>query len=147
MKKLILALLATTVFWRVNAADSMWLTDLPAAQAQAKAENKLVLMDFTGSDWCPGCIELKKKVFDTKQFQAYAAKKLVLVEVDFPDKKPQPAALKKANDNLSRKFDVDGYPTQIVLDSNGKEIARKTGYEGESTGKYIDWLEKSAAKR
>lgn len=104
-------------------------------------------MDFTGSDWCPGCIELKKKIFDTRQFQAYAAKKLVLVEVDFPDKKPQPAALKKANDNLSKKFEVDGYPTQIVLDSNGKEIARKTGYEGESTEKYIDWLEKSAAKR
>lgn len=145
MKQLLLAILLAGALCQAKAADATWLTDLPAAQAQARAENKLVLMDFTGSDWCPGCIELKKKVFDTRQFQDYAAKKLVLVVVDFPDKKPQPAALKKANDSLSRKFDVDGYPTQIVLDSNGKEISRKTGYEGESAEKYIDWLEKNAA--
>lgn len=130
-----------------NAADSdsAWLTDLPAAQALAKAEHKVVLMDFTGSDWCPGCIELKKKVFDTKEFQTYAAQKLVLVLVDFPDKKHLPAALKKANDDLSARFNVDGFPTQVLLNPNGKEIARQTGYDGQSPREYIAWLEKNGA--
>ncbi|HIX20459.1 MAG TPA: thioredoxin family protein, partial [Candidatus Akkermansia intestinigallinarum] len=33
-----------------------WLTDLEAAKKQAAAENKAILVDFTGSDWCGYCI-------------------------------------------------------------------------------------------
>ena len=87
MKKILITLLAATVFWQVNAAESTWLTDLPKAEAQAKADNKIILMDFTGSDWCGWCIKFKKEVLDTKEFQDYAAKNVVLVEVDFPNKK------------------------------------------------------------
>src|ERR1017187_4674306 len=95
MKKILIAMLAATVLWRVNAADSAWLTDLPAARAQAKSENKIVLLDFTGSDWCSWCIKFKKEVLDTKAFQDYAAKHVVLVELDYPRKTAQPDALKK----------------------------------------------------
>ena len=80
MTKLLIAMLAATVLWLVNAAESTWLTDLPKAQAQAKAENKIVLMDFTGSDWCGWCIKFHKEVLDTPEFQAYAAKNVELVE-------------------------------------------------------------------
>jgi protein disulfide-isomerase len=128
MKKLLLAMLAATVFWQVNAAESTWLTDLPAAQAQAKSENKLVLMDFTGSDWCGWCIKFKKEVLDTPEFQAYAAKNVVLVEVDFPNKKSQSADLKSANAGLKDKYRIEGYPTLVVLNQNGKEIGRQVGY-------------------
>ncbi len=147
MKKIICAVLAATALWRVNAADSAWLTDLPKAEAQAKAENKIVLMDFSGSDWCPGCIELKKKVLDSKEFLAYAAKNVVLVDVDFPDKKPQPDDLKKANVELRDKFKVDGYPTLVVLDASGKEIGRQDGYEGTGAKEFIAALEKFKAAK
>jgi protein disulfide-isomerase len=145
MKKFIVGFLAAAVIWRADAADSVWLTDLPKAEAQARAEKKLVLMDFTGSDWCPGCIDLRKKVFETKKFQTYAATNLVLVVVDFPDKKPQTAELKKANADLHDKFKVEGFPTLVVLDENGKELGRNEGYEADTPKSFIAALEKMKA--
>ena len=78
-----------------------WSTDLPKAMEQAKAEKKAVLLDFTGSDWCPPCKELHKKVLVSKEFEDYAETKLVLVVVDFPKSKPQSDELKKANEALA----------------------------------------------
>jgi len=141
MKTILITLLAATAFWQVNAAESTWLTDLPKAQAQAKAENKIVLMDFTGSDWCGWCIKFKKEVLDTPEFQDYAAKNVVLVEVDFPNKKPQSADLKKANDALKTKYQIQGYPTLVVLDKDGKEIGRQVGYSKGGPKAFIAKLE------
>lgn len=134
-------MLAATVLWQVNAAESTWLTDLPKAQAQAKTENKIVLMDFTGSDWCPWCIKFKKEVLDTPEFQDYATKNVVLVEVDFPSKKTQPDELKKANEALKTKYDIDGFPTLVVLDKDGKEIGRQVGYSEGGPKTFIAKLE------
>jgi len=145
MKKLLLAVLAATVFWQVNAAESKWLTDLPAAQAQAKSENKIVLMDFTGSDWCPWCIKFKKEVLDTDTFQDYAAKNVVQVELDYPNKKKQSAELKKANADLKEKYKIDGFPTLVVLDSEGKEIGRQVGYAEGGPKAFIAKLEQFKA--
>jgi protein disulfide-isomerase len=128
MKKILIVLLAATVFWQVNAAESIWLTDLPKAQAQAKAENKIVLLDFTGSDWCGWCIKFKKETLDTAEFQAYAATNVVLVELDYPHKKVQSDDLKKANAALQDQYKIEGFPTLIVLDKNGQEIGRQVGY-------------------
>jgi len=132
MKRIFITALAVATFWQVKAADATWLTDLPTAQAQARTESKLVLMDFNGSDWCPDCIALKKRVLDTKRFQAYAITNLVLVDVDFPDKKPQSSDLKRANDALKSKYQVEGLPALIVLDSGGKEVGRLSSSEEES---------------
>ena len=141
MKKLLITLLAATVLWQVNAAESIWLTDLPKAQAQAKSENKIVLMDFTGSDWCHWCIKFRKEVLDTDEFKAYAAKNVVLVEVDFPSKKQQSDGLKKANAALGKQYKVDGYPTLVVLDKDGKEIGRQVGYAEGGPAAFIKKLE------
>src|SRR5258706_11296890 len=105
-----------------------WLTDLPKAQAKAKAEKKMVLMDFTGSDWCGWCKKFDKDVLSTPEFQEYAKKNLVLVEVDFPSKKPQSAETKKANAALKSKYEVQGFPTFVVLGSDGNEVGRQRGY-------------------
>ena len=141
MKKILFALLTIATLARANAAD-VWLTDLPKAEAQAKAENKIVLMDFTGSDWCPWCIKFKKEVLDDKTFLDYAAKNVVLVEVDFPHSKPQAADLKKANAALNDTFKVEGYPTLVVLDKDGKEIGRQEGYASGGPKAFIAKLEK-----
>jgi protein disulfide-isomerase len=141
MKKILLTLLASTLLWQANAAESTWLTDLPKAQAQAKSENKIVLMDFTGSDWCGWCIKFKKEVLDTPEFQDYAAKNVVLVELDYPNKKPQTDELKKANAALKDQYKISGYPTLVVLDQNGKEIGRQVGYAEGGPKAFIAKLE------
>lgn len=105
-----------------------WGTDLPAALNWARSENKCVLMDFTGSDWCPWCIKLDQEVFSSPQFATFANAKLLLVRVDFPHNSPQSEDLRQANNALARRFDVDGYPTCILLDSSGRELGRMVGY-------------------
>jgi protein disulfide-isomerase len=142
MKKLITALLSMVVLYQVTAAEGEWLTDFAKAKEKAKAENKMILMDFTGSDWCPPCKALHKNVLTSAEFVEYAKKNLVLVEVDFPNKKPQSSELKKANSELAKKFGIEAYPTIIVLNSSGKELSKKAGYGGE---KAIDFIAKIEA--
>ena len=146
MKKILLAMLAATIYWQVNAAENTWLTDLPKAQAQAKSENKIVLLDFTGSDWCGWCIKFHKEVLDTPEFQTYAAKNVVLVELDFPHKKIQADDLKKANAALQTQYDVHSFPTLVVLDKNGKQIGHQVGYTAGGPKAFIAKLEKFRAK-
>jgi protein disulfide-isomerase len=145
MKKFAIGLLAALALAGVNAAASEWLTDLPKAQAKAKEEKKMVLLDFTGSDWCGWCIKLHKEVFSTPEFAEYAKKNLVLVEVDFPNKKKQSAELKKANDALQKKYSIEGYPTIIVLNGEGKKIG-KLGYMPGGPKAFIAELEKVKPK-
>lgn len=138
MKKIIALMIACCALLQVRAAEIAWTTDVPAALAKAKAENKTVLLDFTGSDWCSWCIKFKKEAIDTPEFQDYAAKNLILVELDFPRKKPQSAELKEANKALGEKYNVSGYPTFVFLDKSGKEIGRQEGYEPGGAKGFID---------
>lgn len=124
-----------------------WGTDLPAALSEAKNDGKLVLLDFTGSDWCPPCMMLHDKVLSTQPFVDYAKNKLVLVELDFPSGKKQAPALAKANDALKKRFKIEGFPTLIVLDSNGKELAREVGLAHQNPAEIIAWLDKFKAEQ
>lgn len=142
MKKLALLLATMFAAFQLHAAEAGWLTDLPKAQAQAKAEKKLVLLDFTGSDWCPPCKNLHKTVLTSPEFTAFAKDNLVLVELDFPRSKPQSAELKAANRKLSEKFNIEGYPTVIVLDASGKEVFKEVGYGGTPAKDYVAKLAK-----
>lgn len=120
------------------AAEPVWLTDLDEGIKVAKAEKKAILVDFTGSDWCGWCIRLKKEVFDQKEF-AVATKDFVLVELDYPQKKKQPAEEKAKNKALAEKFGIEGYPTILLLDANGEPFAQ-TGYEAGGPIKYLAHL-------
>src|SRR5690349_19143489 len=104
MKRLIatLLLLAFTVGLRAETGE--WLTDFSVAKKKAREENKPVLILFTGSDWCPYCMKWEKEVFSQPEFKEYAQKNLVLLLVDFPDKKPLPKAQARANDALQQKY-------------------------------------------
>jgi thioredoxin-related protein len=141
MKKTILTLCAVLALAQVKAAELDWQTDLPKAQAQAKTEKKLVMLDFTGSDWCGWCIKLNKEVFSQPAFAEYAKKNLVAVEVDFPNKKKLSAAQKQANDALAKKYEIKGYPTIIVLNSDGKKVG-ELGYQAGGPKAFIAELEK-----
>ena len=113
-----------------------WGDDYNKALSQAKTEKKLVVLDFTGSDWCGWCIKLNKEVFSQKEFKDYAKDNLVLVEVDFPNSKPQSAALKAQNQKLQKQFKIEGYPTIVVLNAEGKQVGQ-LGYEQGGPGPFI----------
>ena len=136
MKLLLTVFLSMALISPALAAELQWLTDLPAAVRQASAENKAILVNFTGSDWCGWCIKLKKEVFDKPAFAAFARDNLVLVEVDFPRAKKLPEDLRKANDDLAGQFAVQGFPTIFILDSQGRRLAR-AGYMPGGPENYI----------
>src|SRR5439155_1188246 len=140
MKKIAIGLFACLALMQVGAEELNWLTDLPKAQAQAKKENKLVMLDFTGSDWCGWCIKLNKEVFSKSEFADYAKKNLVLVEVDFPHGKKQTEEQKKANQKLFEKYKIEGYPTIIVLNGEGTQVG-ELGYMSNPTP-FIEELDK-----
>jgi thioredoxin-related protein len=146
MKKIALCLVTAWVVWQVNGAEGDWLTDLSKAQTRAKSEKKMVLVDFNGSDWCPPCKALRKNVLSSAEFLEYAKKNLVLVDVDFPKHTQQPEELKKANEGLSKKFSIEGFPTVVVLNSEGKELTKKVGYDGQTAKEFIAELEKLKSK-
>lgn len=108
-------------------ANGEWTTDFKAATAAAKATGRPILIDFTGSDWCGWCIKLHHEVFDQPAFQQWAAGHVVLLELDFPKHKQLAAAVAKQNNDLAQKYRVDGFPTIVVIDANGRELGR-TGY-------------------
>lgn len=131
MKTSVHLLVAVFLFLGATCAFSQekgWTDDYTKAAEQAKAENKAILLDFTGSDWCGWCMKMKKETLDTPQFTDYAQKNLVLVTVDFPHKTPQTPAVKQQNGQLDAKYRADGFPTYILIDKFGRELWRQTGY-------------------
>ncbi len=141
MKKILVSLCAGLALMKAGAEELQWLTDVPKAVEKAKSENKLVMLDFTGSDWCGWCIKLHKEVFSQPEFADYAKKNLVLVEVDFPRRKDQSAELKKANQALQEKYKIEGYPTLILLNKDGKQVGQ-LGYMPGGPKPFVTELDK-----
>ncbi len=133
------ALLASTSFAK---ADSGWLTNYKESLEAAAKDNRPILVDFTGSDWCSWCVKLDKDIFSKDEFQSFAKENLVLLELDFPNSKPQSADIKAQNAELQKKFGVNGFPTLVLLDSKGKEIARNEGYLQGGPQALISWIQK-----
>ena len=115
---------------QVTPSKAGWITSYEQGQQEAKANNKLVLLDFTGSDWCGWCKLLDKEVFSKPQFKEYASKNLVLVEVDFPKMKYVSAATRAQNERLAIKYQIQAFPTIIVLNGDGKVVGALGYLEG-----------------
>jgi len=105
-----------------GAVPGEWTMDFDAARKVA-AEKKLPLfLNFTGSDWCMWCKHMEKEVFSKPEWQDYAKNSLMLVWIDFPqDKSLVPEKYQKRNQQLAELFQVQGYPSYIILDDNGKD--------------------------
>lgn len=125
-----LALLLCTSVLALAGGKAGWEDDYEKGLAQAKSESKLVLLDFTGSDWCGWCIKLDKEVFSEKAFKDYARENLVLLEVDFPHAKHQSKKLKEQNEKLSKEYGIEGYPTIVILNAEGKKVGQLGYMEG-----------------
>lgn len=116
-----------------------WGTDYEQALEQARQENRYVLMDFTGSDWCGWCIKLDREVFSKQAFKDFAEENLVLVEVDFPRRRKPPQSVREQNDKLKKEFGIRGFPTIIMLNPDGRKIAQ-TGYKAGGPEAYVEHL-------
>jgi protein disulfide-isomerase len=123
-------------------AQSDWLHDYSKAQEEAKANHKLLLLNFTGSDWCGWCIKFDKEILSQPQFKNYAHDNLVLVELDFPRRKSQPTEVKKQNVQLAQQYEVLGFPTIVVLNSNGQKVWQFDGYFPGGPEAFIAQLQK-----
>jgi protein disulfide-isomerase len=119
--------------------DLIWITNLEEGIAKAKAENKTVLVNFTGSDWCGWCIKLKDEVFSKKEFGDYAGSSLVLVELDFPQRKAQSEEIKTYNRKVLERYGVQGFPTLILINGEGTQLG-KTGYQPGGPSAYVEHL-------
>tara|TARA_Y100000588_G_scaffold373713_1_gene447902 strand:+ start:2041 stop:2544 length:504 start_codon:yes stop_codon:yes gene_type:complete len=127
-------------------AKAMWGHNVPAALSKAKKNGTYVLLDFTGSDWCPPCMALHDFVLTQPEFLDYAEKNLELVELDFPQKKSIDEKLAETNKKLAEKYNVEGFPTIIVMDATGKILHRDVGYSGKNAKAYTANLKKVLAQ-
>lgn len=117
-----------------------WMTDFEAAKKKAAAENKILLLDFSGSDWCSWCIKLDEEVFQKSAWKEYAKAHLVQVLIDFPrDKSEQSEVLQKQNNELGKQYEVLGFPTVLLLDDEGTLI-EKTGYQRGGADNYVNHI-------
>ena len=131
------------------AAEGVWMEDMAAAKAKAKAEGKDLLIDFTGSDWCGWCIKLREEVFDHESFVTAAQKDFILVELDYPQDKPQDESIKTQNAALQDQYKIQGFPTILLTDHEGVVYGR-TGYQAggpEAYLKHISELKSSQEER
>ena len=148
--KLCVAMLALHTSGHVFAGGEGWLTDIDAAKKSASESKKDLLIDFTGSDWCGWCIKLNDEVFKHDAFKAGVKDSFVLVEIDFPREKGKlPEDVRKRNTELGDKYAVQGYPTILLCDAEGKPYAA-TGYEEGGPEKYVghlNELRKNKSKR
>lgn len=137
-----LAIALSAVLAATGQADANWQTDYKKAQEEAKANHRLLLVDFTGSDWCGYCIRFNREVLSKAQFKDYASKNLVLLEVDFPRAKQQSMSLREQNQRLAEEYQIEGFPTIVVLNGDGHKIWRFDGYFSDGADAFIAELEK-----
>ena len=138
----LVAAAVSLVFASLTRAESDWLHDWNKAQEEAKANHKLLFLNFTGSDWCGWCIKLDKDIFSQPKFKDYAHDNLVLVELDFPRRKSLPVEEKKQNVQLAQQYEVLGFPTIVVLNSNGQKVWQFDGYFPGGPEAFIAQLQK-----
>ena len=137
----LLAIGAAVLAFSSAKAESNWLTDFHRAQEEAKAGHKLLLINFTGSDWCGWCKRLDAEVFSKQEFADYAKENLVLMTADFPRAKPLSSEVRQQNATLAQKFGIEGFPTIVLLNSEGKMVGA-LGYTPGGPTAFIGELKK-----
>lgn len=144
MKKIFLSMILLTAIIlgcsKSSANDNLnWEENLETALQKAKTENKAVLVNFTGSDWCQWCIRLSDEVFSKPEFEEYAEQNLILVRLDFPRSIEQSAETKMYNNQLAQRYGIQGFPTILLFNSQGQMVLQ-TGYQPGGPVTYVNHL-------
>ena len=120
-----------------------WLVDFEQARARAREQNRPVYVLFTGSDWCPPCQAMHRRVHEQAEFREFAANQLVPLELDFPQFRELPEERARANRRLAERYSIQGFPTVVLVDAEGHELWRQAGYRNESAGAHVAALKKA----
>ncbi len=142
------AVVAIGLFATSVRADELWLVDFHAAKEKAAKEGKEILMEFTGSDWCPPCKALQEKVLSKDVFREKMPEKYVLLKLDSPrDKSKQSPEEIEQYQKLSAEYKISGVPTIILADSRGRPFSKSVGFSGAEADDYVtDMVEKAALR-
>ena len=114
---------------------SEWSNNIEKAKELAASNNKLILLNFSGSDWCAPCIMLKKQVFASPEFESFAKNRLILLRADFPRLKKHklPKAELLKNEALAEKYNPEGnFPFTVLLNADGQVLKSWNGYNGKT---------------
>jgi thioredoxin-related protein len=118
-----------------------WLTDFNKAKKEAVQKHQLILLNFSGSDWCSSCIRLHNDVFETTVFKNYAGSNLVLINADFPrlNKHKLTKELQDQNDSLADKYNPNGkFPYTLLINTDGKVLKDwDDGYPKETVEAFV----------
>jgi thiol-disulfide isomerase/thioredoxin len=117
-----------------------WLGDFNEATVQALQSHKLILVNFSGSDWCGPCIRERKEILETTTFEDFASAHLVLVRADFPRAKKNQLSVEqtKRNEALADKYNPDGkFPYTLLIDEHGKVLKAWDGFPNESPEQFV----------
>ena len=118
-----------------------WDEDFEAGKATAEKSGKLILLAFSGSDWCGWCVKMEKEIYSQKKFINEAKKKFVLVMIDSPRNKEILTKLaKKQNPELVKKYDIHGYPSTVIARPSGEVVKRFGGYQRGGIESFLEAL-------
>jgi thioredoxin-related protein len=127
-----------------------WLGDFSEAKQEAFKLHKLILINFSGSDWCGPCIRERKEILENEAFTKYAAENLVLVRADFPRQKKNQLSKEqtKRNELLADKYNPDGkFPYTLLVDGNGKVLKDWDGFPDESPEQFVKQINSYSADK
>jgi protein disulfide-isomerase len=130
---------------QIHGAETMsrsieWQTNYEKAVTESKEKGVPLLMFFTGSDWCSWCNKLESEVLDTPQFKDAVGSKFVFLKVDKPAYRTLDAQTKAQNEQLQKKYDITGWPTIILFDTQKLQVIGKTGYQRGGAQNYASHL-------
>lgn len=149
MKKLILLLFTIVSFTSFSQLiEGNWLNtekpEMNKAIEISQKTNKPIMLFFTGSDWCGWCKKLVKEVYKTSEFNTWAKKNVVLVEIDFPKRTKLSSELTAQNNSLKQIFQPRGYPTvyfvKPVTGGDGNVQFKTLGQTGYVAGGPTKWI-------
>lgn len=122
-------------------ASDRWIRSYDEAMAAAEQTGRPVLTIFTGSDWCPHCVTLEKKVLDSEQFLAWAEHRVVLLMIDLPQQGISQDE-RNARSRVCIKYGVRTFPNTVLIAPDGAKIMAQSGYHGQSPEAWLASLEK-----
>jgi len=150
MKKIIVGLFLLSLSFNMIAQDGInsshtlkWQQGFDKAKSMSKSNEKPLLIFFTGSDWCRPCKMLVADFFESDKFAKFAKREFILYEANFPRNKDLVTDLQIVdNKKLKKKYKVSSYPTVIIIDGNGKVLAKRRGYNlKRDTSYYFNFIE------
>lgn len=141
------ALVVTTTFGAKmsSSVPKGWGEDYESAKATAEKSGKLILLAFSGSDWCGWCVKMEKDIYSDSKFIKQAKKKFVLLMIDNPRNKSILSPLaQKQNPELVSQFQIRGYPSTVIVRPSGEEVRRFGGYQSRGVDAFLEKLDKVA---